>query len=265
MKLSEYKGSEPRHIIVYGAPKTGKTELVGQLSQQFRLWWMDLDGGAKTLMRADAKTNLDNIEYFRIPDTQLFPVAVETLLKVMRGGKRTICHTHGKVDCVDCKSKALPSSEIDVGTFDVKKDILVIDSYTQLMDSVMNWHYKEQLTKDNFDIQSTFHDWKKQGAVSDRFGTTIQNAPWNCVVISHEVLTEQEDNTKKIAPVGGTRNKSSDFARYFDDAVYCEVVGGKYQAHSDAAGKTRVVVGSRTGKKLTGPKGEQLGLIELFK
>lgn len=78
-------------------------------------------------------------------------------------------------------------------------------------------------------------------------------------------MTELEDGSKKIAPVGGTRNKSADFGKYFDDIVYVEVVGGKFMAWSHQTDKSRTIIGSRTGKKLQDAKGIQLGLVELFK
>jgi hypothetical protein len=265
MNLAEYRGSEARHILVYGPPKSGKTELVGALAKDYRLWWFDLDGGAKTLMgqKSAAFPHLSNINYFRIPDTQTFPIAVATMLKVIKGGKAVVCHKHGTVSCPLCKEG--PATEIDVSSFDNKKDILVLDSYTQLMDSVINWIHKDALSKDDWNsIKSNYDDWAKQGAISDRFGSTFQNAPYNVIVVSHEVLVELEDGSKKIAPIGGTRNKSSDFAKYFDDVVYCEVVGGVFKALAHQADKSRIVLGSRTGKKLQGPKGEQLGLRELF-
>lgn len=268
MNLDEYKGSEARHVLVYGPPKTGKTELVGALAKHYTLWWFDLDGGAKTLLRASsaAAGHLKNIRYFRIPDSQTFPIAIETMLKVIKGGKKWICFAHGKVECPVCKKEEAAGSEINLDEFKNDRDILVIDTFTQLMDSCINYIFRDQLKNDDWDnLQTSFHDWRKQGAMSDRFGTTIQNAPWNCVVISHEVLTEMEDGSKKIAPVGGTRNKSADFGRYFDDIVYTDLVGGKFVALSHQSDKTRTVLGSRTGKKLQGPKGEQLGLVELFK
>lgn len=269
MKASQYIQSAARHVIVYGGPKTGKTELVGTLLKKYRLWWFNLDGGLKTLFRPDsyAKPYLDNLEIFNIPDSQRFPVAVDTMLRVLKGGACKICHKHGIVDCPspDCKLEG-NFSVCNVDTFDVKKDILVIDHYTQLMDSVNNWIHKEALQKDNFaGLKSDFDDWARHGAVSDRFGSTIQNAQYNVVIMSHEVMTEMEDGTKKIVPVGGTRNKSADFARYFDDVAYTEIIGGEYKAQVAAGDKSRVVIGTRSGKKLTVPKkGEQVTLLELF-
>lgn len=265
----ESKKAEPRHICVYGAPKTGKTELVGALAAaEYRLYWFSLDGGHKTLMKTSSRAYeyLSNIELFYLRDSQTYPIAVETLLKVVKSTPvtRNICGTHGKVDCPVCKSAGTSMQVLPLAEF-TDKDILVIDNYTQLMNSVLNNMFKDELAKDNFDFKADWDDWRKQGSISDRFGSTIQVAPYNVIVISHEVLAEHEDGGKKLSPIGGTRNKSTEFGAWFDDVVYCEVVGGEYKAYSSADKKTRIVVGSRTGRKLQDSTGKQLGLLELFK
>jgi hypothetical protein len=270
MKASDYKAGAGRHVIVYGGPKTGKTELTGTLLPKWRLHWFNLDNGVKTLFREGSRAlkHLDNLEIYTIPDSQRFPVAVQTMLKVLRGGPNKICHKHGIVDC------AAPSCKVDGGydlfdldKLDVKKDIVVIDHYTQLMDSVNNWIHKAALKDDKWDeIKSNYDDWAKHGAISDRFGSTIQALTnTNFIVLSHEVLSEMEDGTKRITPVGGTRNKSSDFARYFDDVVYTEIVGGEYKAQVSAGDKSRTVIGTRSGKTLKpAKKDEPVSLLELF-
>lgn len=269
MKVSQYKDRASRHVIVYGAPKTGKTELVGTLLKKYRLHWLCLDGGVKTLLSdsSSAKPYLENLEIYPIPDSQRFPVAVQTLLKVFKGGDCAICHTHGIVGCASpgCKAEGMFTT-LNVDKLDVKKDIVVVDHMSQLMDSVNNWNHKEALAKDDFDgLKSDFSDYLKYGAMSDRFGSTWQSAPYNVIVISHEVSAPMENGTKKITPVGGTRNQSSDFARYFDDAVYTEIIGGQYKAQVSAGDKSQVVIGSRTGKVLKPAKvGERVSLLELF-
>jgi hypothetical protein len=265
MKATDYKASEARKIIVYGAPKTGKTELVGTLAAKFKLWWFSFDNGFKTLTSNNSATKpfLQNIELFDIPDSQLNPVGVETMLGVLRPGAHKICNAHGRISCPLCKDPATVSL-FDWSKLDVHKDVVVFDHMTQVMDSCINYIHRKALQLDNWDgIKSSYDDWAKQGAISDRIGSTLQNAPYNSVVISHEVLTELEDGTKKIAPVGGTRNKSSDFGRYFDDIIYTEIVNGEFKAHSTAKDKTRVVVGNRAGIKLQEGK-ERASLLPLF-
>lgn len=266
MKASQLKASDARHVCVYGMPKTGKTELVGTLAAKKKLWWFSLDQGHKTLLsqKSAAYPFLDNIELFIIPDSQLFPVAAQTMLKVLRGGLCKVCHAHGVVDCPApaCKLEG-NYSEIELKKF-TSEDVLVVDHFGQLMDSVMNNIHKEPLAKDNFDIKSDWDDYLKQGNYGDRYGSTIQNAPYHCVVLTQETMANMPDGTKKIAPMGGTRNASADFGKYFDDIVYTEVVGGKFVASCDAGDKSRVVIGSRTGKKLTPNKEGRYSLLELF-
>jgi len=219
-------------------------------------------------MRPESKAykHLKNIELFYLRDSQTYPIAVETLLKVLKapGRDRSICQKHGKVDCPVCSKDGSPMQVLPLGSFG-PKDVLVIDNYNQLMNSVLNNMFKDELAKDNFDFKADWDDWRKQGSISDRFGSTIQVAPYNVIVLTHEILAEQEDGAKKLSPIGGTRNKSSDFGGWFDDVVYCEIVNGEYKAYSSADKKTRIVVGSRTGKKLQDSAGKQLGLVELFK
>jgi phage anti-repressor protein len=272
MNLNDVKDNkvlEPRHIIVYGQPKSGKTELVGALAKDYHLWTISLDAGYKTWLRKDsaAYPYLKNIDIFPIADSQQYPMGVETMLKVLRQPAKnvSICEKHGKVACPLCTKDGAPMPTLPLADFKVDKDILVIDNYAQLMNSVMNHILSDSLGKDNFDAKGSWDDWRKQGSISDRFGSTIQVAPYNVIVISQEIMIETEDGGKKIAPIGGTRNKSSDFAGFFDDCVFCEVIGGKYVAYSSAEKKTRVVVGSRTGKSLQDTSGKQLGLVELFK
>lgn len=263
MKLTDYKPSAARKVLVYGAPKTGKTELVGSLSSiGKKLWWFDLDNGIQTLLRAEsaAAKHLDSIEFFRLPDTQGFPIGVETLLKVLKGGKQHICHQHGKVGCLPCtKSSPDAFTDIDTGTFS-NADVLVIDSVSQLAASVMNHIKKDLIAKGSEDIKPDWDDYAKQGFLMDRMFSIIQQSPYNVVCISHEQMVELEDKKKKLVPIGGTSNFSKTFAKYFDDVVYTEFINGKYRAYSDATQNSSAIIGSRTGKRLV--EGE--GLRALF-
>lgn len=264
MKLTEYAPHAARKILVYGPPKVGKTELVGALAAAgFKLYWMDLEDGIKTLLRAEsaARGYLDNIELIRIPDTQAYPIATNTIIKVVKGGAARICHDHGAIDCVKCKTKTdAIFTELDVNKFG-SKDVIVIDSVSQLAQSVMNHICRDHIAKGNDDYRPDWEDWRKQGFLLDRIFGLIQAGKFNCVCISHEQMVEMEDKKKRIVPIGGTGNFSKTFAKYFDDVLYCEIVNGKYKVYSDASQAPSAVVGSRAGKKLT----DGQGLVELFK
>jgi len=42
MKLSEVAQRQAQHLIVFGDPKVGKSELVGELTKYFNLFWFSL-------------------------------------------------------------------------------------------------------------------------------------------------------------------------------------------------------------------------------
>lgn len=253
MKLSNYKSQSARHILVYGPPKSGKTAAIGKLAEKYRLWYFDLEDSVKTLLNP-AICNpvwLDNIELFRIPDKQTYPMGIETMLKVLKGGKSTICHQHGKVSCPVCAKNAdAAQATIDINELSVDKDILVIESYSQLAESAMNYIMRDAIAKDNFDAKAGWDEFGKQGRILERIGSTIQVAPFNIVVVSHETMVEMEDGSKKIVPIGGTSNASKVFAKYFDDVVYCEIVNKSHRLVSSSTAKANVLAGSRSGKDL---------------
>lgn len=252
MKVSDYQQSAARKVLVYGSPKTGKTDLVAQLAGVKKLWWFDLEDGFKTVLHSPRITTAmkDNIELIRIPDTQIFPMAVETMLKVIKGGKQIICDAHGIVNCVKCKTPTgFTGTEINIDTF-TDNDVLVIDSVSQLSASVMNLIQREVILKDNYDKKADWDDYAKQGRMLDRIFSILQQAPFHIVCISHENLVEMEDGKKKLVPIAGTSQFSKTFAKYFDDVVYCEIVNKKHKAASSTTYSGSIVLGSRTGKKL---------------
>lgn len=265
MKLDAFAPSIARKILVYGPPKTGKTDLVGRLAEKKRLWWFDFEDGIKTLMHSPRikKEWMQNIEYFHIPDTQIFPAAIETTLHVIKGGLKQICHDHGIVNCARCKSKgAEGSSSIDVGTF-TNDDVFVMDSVSQLSASAMNHIQRDAILRDNFSAKPDWDDYARQGRILDRIFSILQQAPFHVVVISHENLVEMEDGKKKLVPIAGTSQFSKTFAKYFDDVVYCDIVNKKHKAASSTTYSGSIVLGSRTNKELE--KMEDPNLLELFK
>lgn len=262
MKLTEYEQSAARKIIVYGPPKTGKTDLVGQLAEKKKLWWFDLEDGIKTLLASPRMKRewFENIELFKIPDTQINPIACRTLLKLFKGGTHEICHLHGAVACPLCKKDGLPTTSINLNAF-TTEDVLVIDSGTQTAQSAMNDIQKKVIMADEFDKKPTWDDYFNQGRIMDRIFSIVQQANFNVVVISHETMTEMEDGSKKIVPVGGTREFSSKFAKYFDDVVYCEIVNKQHRFSCSSTYKNNVISGSRTNRELNKDKPN---LLELF-
>lgn len=238
MKLSAYKPSATKRILVYGAPKTGKTVLVGQLAEKLELKWFDLENGAASLLSNVQAKYHDNIELFQIPDTKVMPIAAETILKVFSGVKCIICEEHGKVNCPICKNTG---TEICLNDLKLNQAV-VIDSATQLTSSVMNHIARGKPD----DYRPDWEDWRMQGALLDKIFSMIQQASYNVIVISHESLVEMEDKKMKIVPVAGSSNFSKTFAKYFDEVIYCELVNKGHRFGSSTGYAMNVLSGSRS-------------------
>lgn len=260
MKLTAYQQVQARHVLIYGPPKSGKTVMVAKLAKHFKLWWLDLEDGIKSVFNPSLidPATLANIELFPIPDKQDYPMAVETMLKILKSPSSNICHAHGKVSCPQCK---LPEqySTLPLASFKPDTDILVIDSWSALAASVMNYIMRVDIAKENWDAKAGWDEYGKQGRILDRIAGTIQVAPYNVIVLSHDIMTEMEDKTKKVVPLGGTTNFSAVFGKYFDDIGYMEIVNKRHSCVTSTTAKPSVLAGSRRGIEIK--EGETLAKL----
>lgn len=239
----------PQHVLVYGPPFTGKTTLFAELSKEFNLLYIGLENG-HTVFYALPVDQQERVEIVRIPDTRSFPIAIETVLKIVKGGKHEICDIHGKISCPICKANALKVVSGDPITFTTvelnaldSSWIVGIDSLTQLTNSGIAHITKGQ--PDDYKLQHD--DWGNLGKLMDVFFSHIQQAPYHVVCISHESEAEMEDGKTKIVPVAGTRNFSRNVAKYFDHVIYAQVSNAKHTFTSVTTQTLNIVAGSRTG------------------
>lgn len=259
MKLTDKIHSTTQRALVFGGPKSGKTELVSKLAARFRLKWFDLENGYTTLLKLP-KEQQERIDLISIPDTKVYPIAIETMLKVVTGNRVEICEPHGKVSCPLCKKDpaTYKFSEIELNKL-AADEILVVDSLTQLSNSAMN-----HLTKTQDELyRPEWSDYRNQGQLLDKFLSQIQQAKYNVVCITHETETEMEDGRKKLVPVAGTTSFSRNTAKYFDHVIYCDVKNKKHGAASSTIYMNNVVTGSRTGVEIE--KNEAPSLLDIFK
>ena len=246
MNLTDYSTSARTKVLLYGSPKTGKTALAGKLAADgFHLHWFDLESGISTLLNpailpVEARKN---VTVYNLPDHSSYPIAIETLRDVFRGGVRKICNTHGKVNCATCTKEGKPISEIGkLGD----KDIIVIDSLSQLARSAMNRAtLKERLKAPDGEYKPTYADYYQQGNMIEAILSIIQVASINIVVISHELESESLEGREKITAVAGTRNASLTVGKYFDNMIYCTVVNKKHRAFGSSTYSPTVITGSR--------------------
>jgi len=256
MKLTEVKISKTHRVLIFGPPKSGKTQLASELASHFNLLWFDLENGWETLLKLPTAQQ-ERIDLIQIPDTKVYPIAVETMLKVITGAKVSICVEHGKVACTLCKKDNKQFNEVELNALDGSW-IVVVDSLTQLSNSVMN-----NLTKNLEDTyKPEWSDYRNQGQLLDKFLSQVQQAKFNVVVITHEAEVEMEDGRKKLVPVAGTTNFSRNTAKYFDHVVYCEIKNKKHVAASATTYANNILTGSRTGIALEAS--DAANLLDIF-
>lgn len=240
MKLTDKQPSATHRVLIFGAPKSGKTQLAATLASKYKVIWFDLENGYGTLLKLP-RNQQENIELISLPDSKTFPIAVETMLKVITGKETKICEEHGKVSCPVCTKDSKPSTTVCLSELD-GNTVVVIDSLTQFTNSAIAFITKNQ--PDDYKMQ--FDDWGNLRAVVEKFLSQVQQARYNVVCISHEEEVEMEDGRKKIVPVCGSSKSSRNTAKYFDHVVYCEVKNKKHVSASSTTFANNIVTGSRT-------------------
>ena len=256
-KLSTMKHTSTHRVCVYGEPKSGKTQLAGELSKEFDILYFGLENGHETLLKLPYEQQ-ERIDCILIPDSRVFPIGIETMLKVVTGNKVEICEEHGKVSCALCKKDQKAFSIVELNALP-KTTIVVIDSLTQLAVSAMAHITKGQAD----DYKYEWDDYRKQGTLMDKFLSQIQQAKYNVICITHVTETEQEDGRKKLVPVAGTTNFSRNTAKYFDHVVYCELKNKKHNFASSTTYSNNILTGSRTDVALE--SSQSPSLISIFK
>lgn len=254
-KLSQVANTATHTVLVYGPPKVGKTQLVGELASDFNLLWFDLERGSATLHKLPADQQ-DRIELVSLPDSRSYPIAIETMLKVIKGAPCIIDDETGKV--VPKKLDGKNYTEVCLNSLD-ETWIVVVDSLTQLTNSAIAHITKNQPD----DYKMAYDDWGNLGKLMDIFLSHVQQSRCNIVCISHETEAELEDGKIKIVPTAGSRAFSRNTAKYFGHVIYCQVANKKHSFSSSTTSLLNVVVGSRTD--VATEKMDKPSLIPIFK
>lgn len=245
MKLTLKKASKSHRVLLFGPPKSGKSQLAGELAEKFNLLWVDIENGVDSLLKMpeDWKARVDVIS---IPDTRVYPMGIQTALKMIKGQKGKVCDSHGAWNCTQC-AKDPNAGQVEVCLNDLPLDtIVVFDSLTQLTNSAIAHITKNQPD----DYKMEYDDWAALGKLMDTFLSQVQQAPFNIVCISHETEVEMEDGKNKLVPTAGTKAFSRNTAKYFDEVYYLEVKNKKHVVGSSTIYANNILSGSRSGQVL---------------
>ena len=260
-KLTAIAAAVTQTVLVYGPPKVGKTQLAGELAEHPEIEgiiWIDIEKGVETLKKLSPAAQA-KIDVIQLPDTRSNPVGIETCLKLVRGTPTKICHEHGKVGCAICMKAKAPMTEYELNKLPPNW-VVVFDSLTQLTDSAIAYIGRNQ--PDDYKFQ--YDDWGDLGKLMSIFLSHVQQASYNVICISHETEAENEDGTKRIVPVSGTRNASRNTPKYFGHCIYARVSGKKHTFVSSTTGLANVVAGSRADIRLEDHKDDRPTLFPIF-
>lgn len=248
--------SSPQKVLIYGATKSGKTQLAGTLSKKFRLHWFDFENGYKTLLKLPMEQK-KNILLTRMQDSHTDHAAIDLAIDVALHFESKVslplkyCASHGKKVCKECSA----NENAVWRTFDKTKlttdDIIVFDSATQLSTSAMHMAMKK-FKRNSFEgVKADYDTFMFQGNVLDRVFNAIQGCNSHIVVISHENGIEDTEGKEQLFPVAGTRNFSRSFGRYFDHVVRLYKKNGEHATGSKTTSFRAALAGSRLDIDIT--------------
>jgi len=259
----KYHNAEDRvsRTLLWGKPRGGKTAFaatIAKLPEIDRVFWFDLESGLETVIFDDelpehyrlTAEERQKITVIRVQDTPALPLAAYTILKAFSATKpESICEGHGKIDCPVCKANGTPSVLFNLASL-TPRDAVVIDSGSQLADSIVNMKLNTMKNANGSDV----HLMQVYGAAGldlTAVFSMLQAANTNCIVCTHEVDTV---NKKEVAtgtfPLVGSQAYSKKVGKYFGHVVYCEFKAKKFIKGSHPSYKQDYITGSRTGARL---------------
>lgn len=238
---------QPNHsILVYGPPKSGKTELVAtaiRIPEIARVFWFDIENGIETILGMGlTDEEMEKVTVIKIPDTRDKPEAIATMLKAFSSKiPVTICEQHGTINCVDCKKAGKNAITWLISSL-THNDLVVIDSGSQLADSAMA---ALCLGKDDM-FKPGWDEYGIQGKWLGDILSVIQAATnTNFVVITHEMCIENDEKKDVFYPLMGTKAFCMKVGKYFGTVVYVHKKLNKHVAGSSSTYLGDRITGSR--------------------
>lgn len=246
-------------VLIYGAPKTGKTEAMAKLANQFKLIWIDLENSREILAKLSPEAQR-NISYVRIPDTRENPAAINTFLLLLTKTNLNICTLHGAVECPMCKQAGrtfYPPLTLNGLPSDT---IVVLDSLTKLSESAMFYAIKGK----PIDYKLQLDDWLYMRNLLETVLGIIEQGPFKFCTSAHEMEGEMPDGSIRLMPNVGSSKHMPKIGGKFGNVAHITKVNGKHVARSSTKTPGNLVIGSRSDVALE-EAGEKYDLCAFFK
>ena len=231
-------------LLIYGMSKSGKSTLAATLAKAYRMIWIDIENATETLVKLPDEVKR-NIDIVRIPDRASSPVACKTVLNLLRFKKADICLKHGLINCAACRTNGI-IQKVDLTNLDPRRDIVVIDSITQLGLSMLAYTLKDK----DFDYKPERDDWGEIRRYSEYAASELQSAPFNLIVTATPIEVTLEDKRTKLVPQFGSKDMSQNIMAKFSTIIFTEVVNKQHKAYSRSTASNTFVTGSRSGQAI---------------
>lgn len=244
-------------VLLFGLTGSGKTTLAATLASKYHLIWIDTENALDTLAKLPPEHQA-NVDVIRIPDSAAFPMAAQTLQKLFKELKAKICEAHGVINCSNCMVNKADFQEIDLAALDPKRDIVVLDSLTQVGASFLAHLMKAA----PIDAKPERDDWGGLRKNTEFLGSNIQRLPCNFVATALCVEAPQEDGSVRLVPSFGSKDMGANIPAKFSTLIYCEVKNKKHKAYSSSIASNLFLSKSRTGIAIE--EQEELSLVPMF-
>lgn len=246
MNLDKFlERQDPARVLIVGMSGTGKSTLAATLARKYRVIWINTENAAGVFKKLPAEWRA-NVNLINVPDSAAFPVAAQTVQKLFKDKKGNICEEHGIIDCPICKKEGAAFDNIDFTTLDNRRDVVVLDSLTQVGASFLAYVMRGQ----PIDAKPERDDWGGNRKHTEFLSSSIQAATWNMVCTATVIEAELEDGRKKLVPAFGSKDSSANIAAKFSTVIYCDVKNNKHVAFSSSTASNTVLTKSREGFRI---------------
>ncbi len=262
MKLSA-NNSTGNSLVLYGAPKTGKTQLIGKLAEVgWKIKILDFDCGIKTLVNSVPKQYHNNIEFLSVSSTKLVPRALEVALTAFtKTGPSYFCTEHQVNKCKYCN---MPNAEAFEWDYTPRSDtIYVLDSMTALTNALV-FHYGGPGKDDDESFRLEFKEWAFVTGRCTQILANIKNSGCNTIITAHAEIQVDDLARTTISPFAGTSKFSAKWAGDFDHIVYTEIKAAKDYGVYSMPPRAGIQVGTRSGIDISLPTHKANPLAAIF-